>query len=95
MLARERVARIDVDSAGVRSDAGVSVGDSASRIAAAYGTRATATRHKYVPGGQYLTVRPVAPGDSMFRLVFETDSGRVTRFRSGSLPEVAWVERCG
>ena len=27
--------------------------------------------------------------------IFETDSGRVRRFRSGRLPEVAWVERCG
>ena len=95
MLARGRVARIDVDSAGVRSDAGISVGDSASRVTTVYGARATATPHKYVPGGQYVTVRPVAPEDSIFRLVFETDSSRVTRFRAGRLPEVEWVERCG
>jgi len=28
-------------------------------------------------------------------LSFEIEAGRVTRFRSGRLPEVAWVERCG
>jgi len=95
MLARGRVARVDVDSSGVRTDAGIAVGDSAARISQAYGNRATATAHKYVPGGQYLTVRPVSPNDSTFRIVFETESGRVTRFRSGRIPEVEWVERCG
>jgi hypothetical protein len=95
MLSRGRVARVDVDSVGVRSDAGIAVGDSASHVAAVYGVRVTATPHKYVSGGLYLSVRPAMPADSRFRIVFETDSGRVTRFRSGRLPEVAWVERCG
>jgi hypothetical protein len=95
MLVRGRVARVDIDSAGVRTDAGIAIGDSASRVVAEYGARVTAAPHKYVAGGQYLTVRAAAPEDSMLRLVFETDSGRVRRFRSGQLPEVAWVERCG
>jgi len=95
MLARGQVARIDVDSAGVRSDAGVAVGDSAAKIADAYAARMTATPHKYVPGGQYLTVRSTSPADSLRRMVFETENGRVTRFRTGRVPEVEWVERCG
>jgi hypothetical protein len=95
ILVRGKVARVDVDSAGVRTDAGISVGDSATRVSAAYGTRMTAMPHKYVQGGQYLTVRSEPPGDSTVRLVFETEHGRVTRLRSGRLPEVAWVERCG
>ena len=95
MLARGQVARVDVDSAGVMSDAGVAVGDSAARVTDAYAGRVTATPHKYVPGGQYLTVRPVPPADSPHRMVFETENGRVTRFRSGRVPEVEWVERCG
>lgn len=95
MLARGQVARVDVDSAGVQSDAGVAVGDSASRVSQAYTGRVTATPHKYVPGGQYLTVRPISPQDSSMRIVFETEAGRVTRFRSGRVPEVSWVERCG
>ena len=95
MLSHGRVVRVDVDSAGIHSDAGIVVGDSASRVSAAYGATVTATPHKYGPGGQYLSVRPQAAEDSTFRIVFETDSGRVTRFRSGRLPEVAWVERCG
>ncbi len=95
MLARGQVARVDVDSAGVRSDAGVGVGDSAVKVADAYSARMTATPHKYVPGGQYLTVRSISPADSLRRMVFETESGRVTRFRTGRVPEVEWVERCG
>ena len=95
MLARGEVARVDVDSAGVRSDAGVAIGDGSARVTAAYAGRVTATPHKYIPGGQYLTVRPTSPEDSTLRIVFETDSGRVTRIRSGRIPEVEWVERCG
>ena len=95
MLARGQVARVDIDSAGVSSDAGVAVGDSAAEVAGAYAKRMTATPHKYVPGGQYLTVRSASPADSTRRMVFETENGRVTRFRTGRVPEVEWVERCG
>ena len=95
MLSHGQVARIDVDSAGVRTDAGVAVGDSAAKVAAAYGARMTATPHKYVSGGQYLTVRSTSPADSLRRMVFETENGRVTRFRAGRVPEVEWIERCG
>ena len=95
MLAHGEVTRIDVESSGVQSDAGIVVGDSASRVSQVYAGRVTATPHKYVQGGQYLTVRSPSPQDSTFRILFETEAGRVTRFRSGRLPEVAWVERCG
>jgi len=95
MLAHGEVTRIDVESSGVQSDAGIVVGDSASRVSQVYAGRVTTTPHKYVQGGQYLTVRSTSPQDSAFRIVFEIEAGRVTRFRSGRLPEVAWVERCG
>ena len=95
MLANGRVARVDVDSAGVPSDGGVAVGDSASRVTAAYAGRVTTTPHKYVSGGQYLTVKPTSPTDSTLRIVFEAEGGRITRFRSGRVPEVEFVERCG
>ena len=95
MLARGEVARVDVDSAGVLSDAGVAVGDSTLRVTQAYVGRVTVTPHKYVQGGQYLTVRSPSPQDSLLRIVFEAEGGRVTRFRSGRVPEVEWVERCG
>ena len=95
MLASGQVVRIDVDSAGVRTDAGVAVGDSAPKVEQTYARRITAMPHKYVAGGQYLTVRAVSPKDSTLRIVFESEAGRITRFRSGRAPEVELVERCG
>jgi len=95
MLAQGRVARIDIDSTGVRTRDGIGVGDPTSRIPEVYGARAAETPHKYVTGGKYYTVAGPSPTDSSYRIVFETESGRVTRFRVGRLPEVEWVERCG
>lgn len=94
MLAQGVVARIDVDSAGVATAEGVAVGDSVSRVNEAYAGRVTVMPHKYVQGGQYLTVKPAAPRDSL-RVVFESEAGRITRYRVGRLPQVEWVERCG
>lgn len=78
-----------------RADTSVPGGDTSSRVTEAYAGRVTVKPHKYVQGGQYLSVRPASPQDSTRRIVFETENGRVTRFRSGRLPEVDWVERCG
>ena len=51
--------------------------------------------HKYVAGGHYLTFVPDDPADADLRLIFETDaSSKVTQFRAGRLPEVAYVEGC-
>jgi hypothetical protein len=94
MLAKGVVARIDVDSAGVATREGVAVGDTATKVNEAYAGRVAATPHKYVPGGQYLTVKPGAPQDSL-RIVFESEGGRITRYRVGRIPQVEWVERCG
>jgi hypothetical protein len=95
MLASGRVARIDVDSAGVQTDAGMGVGDPEARVNEAYAGRVATTPHKYVAGGRVLTVTPAVPTDSAHRIVFELEAGRVTRYRAGRVPEVEWVERCG
>ena len=95
MVVRGEVARVDVDSAGVRTTEGIAVGDSASRLDARYAGRSTTTPHKYVPGARYVSARGRSLADSSNRLVFEVDSGRVLRYRAGRLPEVEWVERCG
>lgn len=95
MLANGSVARVDVDSAGVRTAEGAAVGDAETRIDDLYAGRVTVTPHKYVQDARYLTVSPAAQGDSTHRIVFEVERGRVARFRAGRLPEVSWVERCG
>lgn len=95
MLEDGRVARVDVDSGAVATDAGVRVGDDAARVRTAYAGRIAESPHKYVPGALYLTVTPAAPADSAHRLVFEVEDGRVARYRAGSRPAVEYVEGCG
>ena len=92
MVRGGEVARVQVDSAGVRTAEGAGIGDSEGRIRELYRGRVTVGPHKYTEG-HYLTVKP--DDESGFRLVFETDGRRVTRYRAGRLPEVEWVEGCG
>ncbi|MDB4876640.1 MAG: hypothetical protein JWM41_3086 [Gemmatimonadetes bacterium] len=93
MLVNDSVARIDVDAAGARTAEGAGVGDAESRVVKLYGGRATVTPHKYTgPVGHYVTV--IVPGDSLRRLVFETDGQKILRFRAGRVPAVELVEGC-
>jgi hypothetical protein len=89
-----RIARIDVDSAGVATAAGVRVGDGEERVQQLYAGRVEESPHKYIEG-HYLTVTPASPADSAFRIVFEIAKGRIVRYRAGRLPPVEWVEGCG
>lgn len=92
MIDSGRVARVEVDSVGIATGAGARVGDSEERIRSLYPGRVTVTPHKYVEG-HYLTVN--ATGDSSSAIVFETEKGRVTRYRAGRRPAVEYVEGCG
>jgi hypothetical protein len=93
MIESGRVARVDVtDSSAVTTAEGARIGDSEERIQALYPGRVTVQPHKYT-NGHYLVVKPAA-GDTMSQIIFETDGARVTRFRAGVLPPVAWVEGC-
>ena len=92
MIDGGRVARVEVDSANVATAAGARVGDSEERIQQLYAGRVTVSPHKYVDG-HYLTVH--AADDSSFAIVFETEKGKVTRYRAGRRPAVEYVEGCG
>jgi hypothetical protein len=94
MIEGGRIARIDVDSATVATAAGARVGDREERIQNLYAGRVTVSPHKYTDG-HVLTVVPADPADSAFRIVFETENGRVVRYRAGRRPPVEYVERCG
>lgn len=89
-----RIARVDVDSGTVATAAGARIGDSEQRIDSLYAGRLASTPHKYTTG-RYLTVTPAAPADSAYRIVFETDGKRVTKYRAGRRPAVEMVEGCG
>jgi hypothetical protein len=88
-----QVARVEVNDTTVATAAGARVGDTEARINALYAGRVQTGPHKYVDG-HYLVVRRGTGADSTYRLVFETDGQRVTRYRGGRLPEVEWVEGC-
>jgi hypothetical protein len=88
------IARIEVVSGPTATAAGARIGDSEARIRLLYPGRVVTTPHKYTDG-HYLTVMPATAAESQFRIIFETDSLRVTRYRAGRLPPVAYVEGCG
>ena len=93
MVEGGRVVRVDVDSARILTDEGAQVGDTEDRIKSIYAGRIAVSPHKYTDG-HYLTVRAAAESDSAYRLVFETDGRRVTRYRAGVRPQVEYVEGC-
>jgi hypothetical protein len=94
MVIDDTIARVEIDTAGVRTAEGAQVGDSESRVLELYGARARIEPHKYTyPDGHYVVVTP--PGDTLHRIIFETFKGRVTRYRAGRVPAVQLVEGCG
>ena len=92
MFDEHRIARVDVDTAGIATAAGARIGDDETRIKRLYPGQVTVTPHKY-EDGHYLTVTPAA-ADKRFRIIFETSGGRVTRYRAGMMPSVEYVEGC-
>lgn len=90
----ESIVRVDVDSAGVATAAGVRVGDAEDRVRQLYAGRVAVSPHKYTDG-RYLTVTPANPADSLYRIVFEAEKGRIVRYRAGRVPAVEYVEGCG
>ncbi|HET7614147.1 MAG TPA: hypothetical protein VFK26_09505 [Gemmatimonadaceae bacterium] len=93
MLEGGKIARFEVRSGDIKTAEGAGIGDSETRIKGLYGSTVASTPHKYVQGGHYLTVKPSS--SSTNRIVFETDGSKVTEYRSGKIPEVEQVERCG
>jgi hypothetical protein len=93
MVIDDTIARVEVDTAGIRTVEGAEVGDSESRVLELYGARARIEPHKYTyPDGHYVVVTP--PSDTLHRIIFETFKGRVTRYRAGRVPAVQFVEGC-
>ena len=87
------VARVDVASTEVLTTRGVGVGSTEQEVIDAYRGRIRVEPHHYTgPAGHYLVY--LAPDDTMFAVVFETDGTRVTTYRAGRQPEVMYVEGC-
>jgi hypothetical protein len=92
MVEGRRLVRVEVRGGPTPTAAGARIGDSEARIEALYG-QVRVEPHKYTDG-HYLVVMPGAPADTIHRLVFETDGQRVTTYRAGLFPPVAYVEGC-
>jgi hypothetical protein len=97
MLDNGRIARIDVvKNSRVTTLKGAKIGDSEARIKSLYpGIKVTPHKYTFQTGGHYMTFVPKDSADKNYRLIFETDGSRVSQFRSGKLPQVELVERCG
>lgn len=96
MVTSGRISRVDVweKNKSITTLSGAKIGDSEAKIKSLYPRQIQVTPHKYVQGGHYLTVVPKDASDKNYRILFETDGKKVTRFRSGKLPEVEYVEGC-
>lgn len=93
MVINDTVMRVDIDSAGVRTAEGAQVGDAEARVLELYRGRVSVEPHKYTgPEGHYLVV--ILAGDTLHRIIFETDGQRVTQYRAGRRPAVEFVEGC-
>jgi hypothetical protein len=93
MVADGRFVRYATDSAKIAAPGGGRVGMTVRELQALYHGALQSTPHKYVEGGQSLSMPAsgVAPG----KLVVETDaSGKATQWRVGLPPQVDYVEGC-
>lgn len=93
MMIDGRIARIDIDSCQLKTDTGVKIGTAEALVKRLY-SGIEVNEHAYVDNGHYLTLVPENAIDSNYRLLFETDGKKVTKFRAGRLPEVDLVEGC-
>ncbi len=88
------IARVDIDNPKVTTVSGAKVGDTEAKIKSLYPGQIEVTPHTYVKNGHYLTFIPRDKPDQNYRVIFETDGQRVTRYRAGKLPEVGYIEGC-
>jgi hypothetical protein len=95
MVVNDTVVRVDVDSSSaVATRWGDRVGDTEAAVLERHAGSAVVQPHKYTgPIGHYVIVETA--GDTLHRVVFETDGKRITGYRAGRRPEVDWAERCG
>src|SRR5215212_3204380 len=89
MVEKGAIARVDVTSGSVATAEGAKIGDSEERIKSLYPGQVAVQPHKYTEG-HYLVITPKGGGDN--RIVFDTDGKKVTRYRSGRMPAVQYVE---
>jgi hypothetical protein len=92
MIRRDTIIRINVDTTGVETQAGIGVGSTEQEVLDAY-PYARVEPHPYNgPQWHYLVVDD--PEDSALGMIFETDGRTVHRYRVGRRRAVARIEGC-
>jgi hypothetical protein len=91
MVVDDRIVRVDVMRGAVTTVSGIGIGSSEQKIQATY-EGVVVEQHEYWPDGQYLIYR--APSEPAHMLLFETDGGVVSNFRSGFEIDVRAPEGC-
>ena len=93
MFENDMFVRYSASDAAHEAPGGGRVGMSTEALQGLYGNGLLATPHKYVQGGQYLSVD--AAGAPPAKLLFETGAdGQATAWRVGVAPQVDYVEGC-
>ena len=79
----------------VRTADGIGLGSTEQQLRELYADRLTVDPRMHDDDGHFFTVAPVAPADSAYRLIFETDGrGTVVGYRAGLLSAVEYAEWC-
>lgn len=95
MVTDGRIARVDVGrGSAIKTLSGAGIGSTEAQIQQLYPGQITSTPHEYFDNGKYLTFVPKDEADKAFRVIFETDNGRVIEYRAGKMPEVQYIEGC-
>ncbi|RMF65767.1 MAG: hypothetical protein D6742_11685 [Cyanobacteria bacterium J069] len=95
MVTDGRIARVEVGrESSIKTLSGAGIGSTEAQIQQLYPGQIVSTPHEYFDGGKYLTFIPKDEADKTFRVIFETDKGRVIEYRAGKLPEVQYIEGC-
>ena len=85
------ITRIDIHKEDYLTDTGLSVGQKEEQIFKKYEGKTSERIHPYIgKRGKYIIV---ANSDG-YKMIFETDSGVITRFRTGKSPSVEYIEGC-
>ena len=94
MISYGKIIRVDVTpDSKITTVSGISVGDREADVLRVYGDRIKREPHPYQPEeGSYLVYRPA--GERRLLLIFETNRGKVTSFRSGLAGPVRAIEGC-
>lgn len=93
MIEGDKFVRYDVGTGKEAAPGGGKVGMSVDQLNQLYNGGLQSSPHKYVQGGQYLSL--AASGVAPSKLVFETDAaGKVSAWRVGLSPQVDYVEGC-